>query len=448
MEKRICYNTTPAQDVVILQLRYTLFKRVVNILASVSSSEKTDWNLMEKAFNMTVARNDCCRIRFEKQGKKLVQYFVDKAVFENIPRIVFSTEEDQEAWVLKTRRKAIDYMHGHVIEPYFINTWDGKYMVFIKVCHTVLDAYGINILFNDLAGVYNALRNGTSLPPEPGSFESLIQKDLATEERNFERDEEYFRRYLNRPMPYYTGIHGDNSVIWKKRAARGVHSMKMFFINNDTESAMHPIDAALVKRVLEWCAEKEKSIASFFLYTFQITSSLVNHRTGSTLSLELCNCRATALEKKTAGTKAQSIMRYTYVDYNRSFEENFDSFTMDEAQLYRHVGFPETRSEVMLHDMYRFGMMDTLYNCTFSLIPVKAIPGFDFRMYSNGKFPLPAYIALMLDVDTNEIQMLYDCQKKVTNADDVRRFHAKYVEVLKSVLDSPEALLSELNEDW
>ena len=31
-------------------------------------------------------------------------------------------------------------------------------------------------------------------------------------------------------------------------------------------------------------------------------------------------------------------------------------------------------------------------------------------MYSNGKFIVPAYIALMFDVDTHDIEMIYEYQ--------------------------------------
>ena len=440
------YPTTPAQNVILLQLKYTLFKRVCNILSSVTlEDEKADWKLMKKACNLTVMRNDCLRIRFVK-GKRgqVKQYFAEKAEYDTIPVLSFATQKEQEDWIKKTSKKAIDFMHGHVADPVFINTWDGKSMVFIKVCHCILDAYGINVIYNDLMGVYFALKNNTELPPAPGSFEELVKKDLASEQRNFAKDEEYLREYLNRPMPYYAGIHGSHSEIWNERVKKGIHSMKMFFLKNDTECAMLKIDPLLVSKAVSWCAEQGKSVASFFLYTFQVACSLINRRTESILSLELCNCRGTALEKKTAGTKVQSIMRYTYVSYDRTFSENFDRFTADEAQLYRHVGFPDTKAEQILHSMYKFGIMDTLYNCTFSLIPVKKIPGVKFEMYSNGKFIIPAYVALVYDIESNSIDMLYDYQTKLTTAEDVNAFHAKYVEVIKTVLDNPGINLGQL----
>ena len=65
-EKQI-YELTPAQDVPYLQCKYTLFKRVINILSSISLSEDIDFDVMKDAFNLVVERNDCLRIKFFKK---------------------------------------------------------------------------------------------------------------------------------------------------------------------------------------------------------------------------------------------------------------------------------------------------------------------------------------------------------------------------------------------
>ena len=65
--ERTYYELTPSQEVVELQCKYTLFKRVVNILFSATSEEKLNFGIMENAFNKIVERNDCLRIRFVKK---------------------------------------------------------------------------------------------------------------------------------------------------------------------------------------------------------------------------------------------------------------------------------------------------------------------------------------------------------------------------------------------
>ena len=100
-EEKICYELSPSQDVSYLQCRYTLFKRVINILTSISLSEDVDFELMEKAFNRVVERNDCLRIKFFKQKGKLMQYFEDERPYQKIPVVKYDTKEQFDAFIAK-----------------------------------------------------------------------------------------------------------------------------------------------------------------------------------------------------------------------------------------------------------------------------------------------------------------------------------------------------------
>ena len=76
MKEKTIYELTPSQDVIQLQTKYTLYKRVVNILFSATYNEKIDYSLMKKAINILIERNDCLRLRFIKKDKQLKQYFI------------------------------------------------------------------------------------------------------------------------------------------------------------------------------------------------------------------------------------------------------------------------------------------------------------------------------------------------------------------------------------
>ena len=77
MEERKLYKFTNSQDVVRLQCKYTLFKRVMNICMGAITDEPFDFDLMKKALNKVIERMDCLRIRFVKKDGELMQYFID-----------------------------------------------------------------------------------------------------------------------------------------------------------------------------------------------------------------------------------------------------------------------------------------------------------------------------------------------------------------------------------
>ena len=139
------YELNSSQEVVMLQCKYTLFKKVVNIVTSISYKKELDFELLNKAYNLVVSRNDSLRIRFTKVKGKTMQYFLNDVDETKVPVHSFNTKEEQEKFIKQITKRAIKYKKGVVIEPYFVHTYDDKYMVVLKVCHLVLDIYGINV---------------------------------------------------------------------------------------------------------------------------------------------------------------------------------------------------------------------------------------------------------------------------------------------------------------
>ncbi len=441
MENIKYYELNPSQEVVKLQCKYTLFKRVINILTSATANIDIDIDVMTKALYKTIERNDCLRLRFVKRDGKLMQYFSNKEdVSENnIPYIEFLSKAEQNAFFEKLRKKPIDYMNGIVVEPYFCKTFDNKFMVILKVCHLILDIYGINNIYKDLFEVYEALIENKELPPNPANFEDVLIKDLSVKNNKEikERNTEFFTKYLKeRERPYYAGLHGPNEPIYQKQLKNGRHASRMFFIKNDTQAYMHHIDKNIVSRAVEYCRETKCSVSNFFFYTMSVCASKINNEVENMLPLELCNCRGTVTEKKAAGTKAQSIACYTVVNKEKTFEENFLTFSKEQSNLYRYIGFSDQEFQMLLHKIYNEPIMNTFYSISFSFIPMQKSKDFDIQLYSNEKCALPAYIAMLWNINSNEIDVMYDCYKKTHTEQDIEQFHKTYVKIIKQVLNN------------
>lgn len=447
MENKTLYELNQSQDVVRLQCKYTLFKRVVNIMTSMTVEDEVDFSLMKQALNITIERNDCLRLRFIKKKGQILQYFENDVKFDTIPRYEFKTKEEQEKFINKTKKKAIKYLNGDVIEPYFIKTYDNRYMVLFKVCHLILDIYGITIVFKDLFDVYYALKNNTPLPPSPTLFENVIKKDLIRKhDKEYDaKNHEFFTNLLDsHEEPYYAGIHGNNSKIWQKQLSKNKHTMKMFFVKNDTEGFAHTIEKPLVDRVLEYCKTNNQTPANFLFYLSSICSSKLNNNISNLIPLELCNCRGTITEKKCAGTKVQSLACYTTIDQEKSFKENFDQFSSNQNTLYKHIGYSDQEFQMLLHKVYGASFLETYYSITYSFIPYSLPKGFEFNIYSNGKCALPAYVAQLYNVEDGNILMVYDCQTKIINENDVKDFHEKYLNIIDQVLNNPNILIKDI----
>lgn len=446
------YEFNQSQDVVNLQCKYTLFKRIINIITSAETKNEIDIKTMNDAFNKVVERNDCLRIKFVKKHGQLMQYFAPKTDDINVPYFEFNTKEEQDEFFEKLKSKAIKYKKGIVYEAYFVKTFDNKFMVILKVCHLILDMYGINLIYKDLFEVYDALKNNTELPSLPAKFEDIVIKDLTKkhDKEYNEQNKEFFVNYFkDKEKPWYIGLHGDKLELWQKHLKKTNRpTMKMFFLQNKTDCALHKIESDVIEKAVKYCEENKYSFANLMMYAFTLCQAKINGSPKHTVQLELCNCRGTLQEKKAAGTKVQSLACYTSFDYDKSFNQNFKDFVENQNLLYRHIGYPDVEFEKLFNKQFSKPLLETYYACTFSLIPFVKIKDVDINVYSNGRFVLPSYIALMFDVENNEINMAYDFQKKIISKEDIEIFHKNYVKVLNQIMDNNEICLADVKVDY
>ena len=445
VDKNALLGFNNSQDVINLQTKYSLFKRVVNIVFSVTCDEKFDPQLMKQAINKLFERNDCLRITFVKDGKEIKQYFVDHRTIGDIPTVHFETYGKMESFIKKFRRKPTNAFKGDVLRVVYATNPEGKQMILFKISHFSADTYGIGILVTDLFAVYNALRDGTELPAAPGSFAEIIRKD--NEYRHAEavkKDEEFFHDYFfNRhpEPPIYCGTHGNKNDRWLKEKRKGHIGKTYLFVRCDTIGYQFTIPASINEKVLKWCTDNAISPSSFYYYTCSIAQSLINDRARNVLNIELLNCRGTVADRKAAGTKAQSVAIYTVVDYAKSFTENIKPVFDEQNEIYRHTRMSYLACEAMQHKAWNYSMLQSVNGVAFSFIPMAAPKGITLQVHSNGKGALFTYMALMHDLNTNEVYVNYDVQKLMVTPQQLIDFQNQYIHVIEAVLARPDEAL-------
>lgn len=443
------YGLNYSQDVIYLQTKYALFSRVANILFSTVVEGGFDNELMTKAVDLLFQRNDCLRITFVKKDGKLCQYFVPERHVGKIPFKKFNTPEQEEAFIKRFRKKLVSPKKGETLKVVFAVNPAGQKEIFFKISHFSADSYGIGVLVTDLFKVYRALESGSEIPAAPGSFETILQKEMEyrADTSQVEKDREFFNEYYDKhkdTCPIYCGVHGANNKRWLKQKNKGERSLPYLFIKCDTEGYRFVIPSAITEKAGAWCLEHNITLSSFFYYCCCITTSLLNGREKYQLPLELLNCRGTIADKKAAGTKVQSISIFATVDYDKSFNENITEAFEDQNELYRHTKLSYLEIEALQHKLWNFSMLRFILNFCFSFIPFSNPDGVSMNIHSNGKGALVCYMALMHNIDTNEIFINYDVQSKMVTARQLIDFQNAYVHVIETVLADNESKLKDL----
>lgn len=435
-----------SQNVIQLQTKYTLYKRVINILSSVEFDFTLDLNIAKKAMQMVYDRNDCLRIKIVKRNGKLVQTFRDHVECGEIPFLEFACEEDVEKFVLKIRKKPIKYKKGIMMEPYFIKV-NNKYRLLTKVCHYALDTYGLQVIYRDFVGCYEYLKNGKEIEYIPSSYEEIIKKELNDRNKNYKYEElkqfytEYFRKSKE---PTFVSLAGPNQKAWAKQLAKGQKAINTPFLGCDTHSFMFEFGKEIVEPLMSFCEKNKFTLANTLFYCYCVALTRLNNNVSHIIPLEMINCRGKLNEKNAGGTMVQAIVCSANFDFDKTFIDNLTYFVYNQNTLYRHLGFPQSDIEVLLHDIYGKSLLKTYYPVSFSLIPYKSNCNYHFRFYSNGKCALVCYMALMLDVDTNTIQACYDPMKKYANGEDVKKFHENVALVVKQICSDPNIKIGDI----
>ena len=334
-----------------------------------------------------------------------------------------------------------------VLEPTFIKTYDGKSMVFLKVCHMILDAYGINVFIDDLFNVYNCLKDNQPLPEAPKKFEDLIKKDLIVkhDEEKIKSDYDYFTKVLTEnPEPYYLGLDGGTNKIASKCRAKNIRPCKMLFVRNKTKLYGHGISKEVCDKLIAFATEHNTTIANLLMYLYSVTQSRVNNDLDTVLQLELCNMRGTLLAKKCSGTKVQSLSCVTKIDKDLSFEENLKTFVEMQSENYRHIGMGDLDMQILHHSIYKTSMLYTYYSFTFSFIPYRKNGDVELQFYSNGRCALPVYAAVMYDYENNEIGVGYDCQERLVSEQNIKDFHNNLLYVIEQVIENPTVKVKDI----
>ncbi len=412
--------------------------------------ERLDFGLLHKALDMEAERNDSVRLRIRRKGFKKEQYFLPSFLFGEIPFVDFTgkTQAEQDAYFSKEASVPIRFARGESMKVIFGRAYNGQDMLYVKVCHLFMDTYAIGLFFKDLFDIYHALEKGEEMPPPLTSFEECLKKDLEYlgDSERVSADEQFFREYLNsHEEPYFAPVSGDDCKVWKKRQARGLHTMRMYLLNNRTAQLSYDLSDELVGMIQKLCEIYKSSPGNVMIAAAAVALSKINHNEKSVRLLDLCNGRATVLARGCGGSKVQSMAAHFSISQEEAFSGLVERYAAEQTLMYRHLGYPDPKYEYMGHEVYHSSRMGNYYPLLFSYIPLSP-PGKDteLMMFSSGRFALPVYMGVLHDTESGKMKIGYDYQKVIMNAGHVQKYQKMFEEILRELSEDPQAKIGGL----
>ena len=432
------YRLNYSQDDVRLQSVLLPVKNADNLVFTLDFSGGFDPGVMRQALRLLYERNDCLRIFFKHKGLSVRQFFANEAAPGSIPELRFDTDEAEQAYLRSFQGTGLNLFRGETLQTVFATHPDGTQFLLCKTTHYVADFYGINVLVTDLKAVYDALRAGSSLPPAPGSFETVVRKDNAVKADRIRRREnrDFFRNYLTGRQVLRPRFCGPREPAGKR------FYQPLDITHQEMITCTCPVPPDTFAAIRAFCDTNGCSRSTLLMYLSALCTSLLNGRAARQTLLPFIECRATAAERKCAGTKVLCPITRVEVDYDRSLRENLQRMQDDLNDLYRHINYPFMAAELQLHRKWCYPLASFIHSFCFSYLEQDTPQDVQFQLVPAQKGAMLIYIIARHQLSDDSFSLIFHVRKKLASPEQLSRFRDLLVRVAGLVLSQPDAALN------
>ncbi len=451
------YKLIHSQEMVEYMWRYTVHTQATQIPSSVAFDEELDFQLLARAVNIEIRRNDCLRLRIFRDGFRIKEFFLEDYRLDRILCKEFSSIEEQEAFFDKDASKELKVFDGETFRVIFFRGWNGKSGVYLNVSHMVMDFVAVFIFFRDLFSVYDSLKHGKPLPRPLSKYEDIIRKeqnDPALEER-LKREQSILWDWVDMGRrPVYNAINGP-SVLDRQSKLLHKKDLNMPFVYIPLKDSTHLLKLRLSKedsdKISAFVEENHLSAEWLIQLCFRLYLSKINHGENDTLFWVLCPRRKTVREKRCGGTLASPMPWREIFSDTQTFMQAISQMAETQAFLFRHSDIPFTMMRENEMNLWNLSLMQSPNSMMYSHLPLdkKTFGGktYEFSGYNFGYYVIPVYAITMQDPESGCFVFSYIHRLWLSSDDDVRAFHDGVVRTLLAGIKSPDKTLKELSEE-
>lgn len=451
--KTIYYDLSSSQKIAAMLFKYCFFKESINIAVCLYLNQQLDSDLLKKAFNIEIGRNDCLRLFYKKRFGKMIQYF--SAPYEaDITHVDFTdkTKEDQDAYLSGEAKKPIRFLKGEIFRIKYMKTYDGRSGIFFTVCHLNMDALSVFLFFNDLIKVYTALLNKTEMPKPFMPFTEYMEreKQYFKNTERMAKDEQFFRDlYTTGGEPLFCGVNGIQALeaVRKKRKNPNLRSFPLANpLQDKTKNIKLHISTELSKQIDKYCADNNTTPFCLIQLAMRLYLSKVNNGAEDIFYCAICNRRATVADKNTSGSFADGVNIRTVIGAEMKFCDAVTGTGDALSQSFRHANYSSIKSNFLLTGMYKTALVDHYISMVVSFIPVLSPDGWEYEAewISNGRFAMHMYVIIVQKPSDGSYDIYYEYRVKILKQEDIESFHNGMTEILQSGIDNPELTVGEI----
>lgn len=449
------YDLIPPQEMIQFMLKYSFFhKQVTQIPESIIVTKEIDFDIMKRAFNIEIERNDCLRLRFFKEKGKIKQYFLDEFTLESIPVIEFKSEQERIDVLTADARKPVRMLRDETFRVKFFRTHDKRCGVYINVHHLVMDNAAVFTFFADLFAVYDALTLGTDMPKPLGKYEDIIKKELdyVSNPENLKKEEKAYREYFEKDgEPLYLGVEGPKFLEAEriKKKNPDIKAPSLFDpIHDKAELTKYSIPYEDSCKIFEFMKENGISGECLVQLAMRLHVSKINNRHNDTYFIVLCPRRRTLAEKRAGGTLAAPLPWRVVLPEDTTFRDALAKMSEVQFWAFKHMDYPYLEYRALQQKMYNYPAAAGASTMMFSWFPLESGSmnnwEYEFEGYSLGRYIMVLYTFAMKDSHSGCLKLSCMHRTKFVSVEDIEALQRATAKALMLGVENPEMTLGQI----
>jgi len=409
-----------------------------NIAATLRLKGDINYNVLERALNLFIQKNDAARLRMVEEDGQPKQYITEYTTHQ-FRFCDFSGKDITELYKWEEEQAKIPFrmidselIHFDLIK---VNENDGGF--FVKAHHLISDAWTMSVLGNQVMEYYTALKNAEEIPEgDNASFIDYIrsEEEYLNSER-FQKDKEYWDKEFE-TYPEKTVLKNYNSTDISAKARR--------------KTMLTP--KKLTEKIYQYCAENKTSpfvlfVAALAMYINRVTSKQdINF---GTTTLNRSNINSLNIrEKEIVGMFTNIAPIRIRIDDHMDFKTFVKIVSGESISLLKHQKYPfdlilkEIRRKYKITDTI-FDIVITYQNARFA--KEKYAEQYITRWHFNGYQTEALNISINDRENEGHLIIDYSYLTDLYNAKEIEFINQHIINILWHALDNPTKEISKLN---
>ena len=427
MEKKF-YNLSNPQKSILLTEKYYEGSNINNLCGTAIVSEILDFNLLEKAINMVIEKNDSFLTQFSKKETTLVQS-IKKYKFHPIKLINLNSKDD----ISKMETELMQRVFNLEDEPYEWRMFkfpDGTGGYTLNIHHILADGWGLGLVCRKVMIAYSDL-TGENIKED--IFSSYVDYLKSEQEyinsTKFTNDKNYWNDIF-KTIPETVTIPGtlsseDNSC----KANR-----KEFILSK-----------SLISSIQNFCAQNKISVFNFFTAILSIYMYKINNNIDFVIGTPILN-RTNYKEKNTVGMFVNVSPLRININNQNNFIEFTEKIATNSKEMLRHQKFSYTN---ILEDLRkRNSSIPSLYNIVLSYQVTKTTTvskySYESKWNFNGNCNEDIEIQIYDFNESGNLTLTFDYKFDKYTEEDIKNIYNRMIYIINQVLEKNDIKLYQI----